>query len=249
MFVYSSRGKWVFPSLLWSFPPSTTLTSFHAPGCWAHAPTPAGASPAHPACLFTVPGRIPFPQSSALSAPHPLSHVSLLFLLLITQFLFFSWVEVGLSRGLCCSGPWLSVGVPHTVKLTLSASSQAVWVRVTPVLCFLKCTLVVQGGGCHGVSHTQMLYFNHINTLNYLLFLYPLALLLFNSFQCIFLGHLQRFRSGVFALQVWSPKFKPHSLQKKKPKCFFSYIIFINRCNIFKYYLFSIILPSYPDSP
>jgi hypothetical protein len=111
MFAYSSRLKWVFPSLLWSFPPSTTLTSFPTPGCWVCAPTPAGASPAHPACLFTVPGRIPFPQSSALSAPHPLSHVSLLFLLLITQFLFFPWVEVGLSRGLCCSGPGLSVGV------------------------------------------------------------------------------------------------------------------------------------------
>jgi hypothetical protein len=64
------------------------------------APTPARASPARPACLFTVPGRIPFPQSSALSAPHPLSCVSYLFLLLITQFLFFPWVEVSLSRGL-----------------------------------------------------------------------------------------------------------------------------------------------------
>jgi hypothetical protein len=49
----------------------------------------------------TVLGRIPFPQSLPLSEPHPLSHVSLLFLLLITQFLFFPWVEVGLSRGLC----------------------------------------------------------------------------------------------------------------------------------------------------
>jgi hypothetical protein len=28
MFVYSSRGKWVFPPLLWSFPPSATLTAF-----------------------------------------------------------------------------------------------------------------------------------------------------------------------------------------------------------------------------
>jgi hypothetical protein len=83
-FVYSSRGKWVFPPLLWSFPPSATLTSFPAPGYWAHAPAPARASPAHLAFLFTVPGRIPFPQSSALSVPHPLSHVSLLFLLLIT---------------------------------------------------------------------------------------------------------------------------------------------------------------------
>jgi hypothetical protein len=74
---------------------------------------------------------ITFTQSSALSAPHPLSHVSLLLLLLVTQFLFFPWVEVGLSRGLYCSGPGLSVGVPHTAKLTWSASSQAVWVLVT----------------------------------------------------------------------------------------------------------------------
>jgi hypothetical protein len=131
MFIYSSRGKWVFPPLLWSFPPSDTLTSFPAPGCWVCAPAPARGSPARPACLFTVPGRIPFPQSSVLSAPHPVSHVSLLLLLLITQFLFFPWVEVGLSRGLCCSGPGLSVGVPCTMKLTWSVSSQAVWALVT----------------------------------------------------------------------------------------------------------------------
>jgi hypothetical protein len=113
MFVYSSRGKWVFPPLLWSFPPSVTLTSFPAPGCWVCTPAPARASPARPACLFTVLGRIPFPQSLALSAPHPLSCVSYLFLLLITQFLFFPGVEVSLSRGLWCSGPGLSVGVPQ----------------------------------------------------------------------------------------------------------------------------------------
>jgi hypothetical protein len=74
------------------FPPPT-LTSYPAPGCWARAPAPAG-----PACLFTVPGRVPFPQSSAFSegVPHPLSHMSLLFLLLITQFLFFPQVSRGL---------------------------------------------------------------------------------------------------------------------------------------------------------
>jgi hypothetical protein len=132
MFVYSSRGKWVFPPLLWSFPPSVTLTSFPAPGCWARpAPAPTRASLARPACLFTVPGRIPFPQSLALSAPHPLSHVSLLFLFLITQFLFFPWAEVGLYRGLCCSGPGCLWEYRGTAKLTLSASSQAVWVRAT----------------------------------------------------------------------------------------------------------------------
>jgi hypothetical protein len=78
-----------------------------------HAPAPARASPALPACLFPVPGRIPFPQSSALRAPHPLSRVSLLLLLFTTQFLFFPRVEVSLSRGLCCFGPGLSVGVPR----------------------------------------------------------------------------------------------------------------------------------------
>jgi hypothetical protein len=94
-------------------------------------PAPSRGSLARLACLFTVPGRIPFPQSSAFSASHPLSRVSLLFLFLITQFLFFPQVEVGLSRGLCCSGPGLSVGVPHTAKLTWSVSSQAIWAPVT----------------------------------------------------------------------------------------------------------------------
>jgi hypothetical protein len=61
--------------------------------------------------LFTVSGRVLFPQSSALRAPHPLSSVSLLLLLLVTQFLFFPQVEVSLSRGLCSSGPGLSVGL------------------------------------------------------------------------------------------------------------------------------------------
>jgi hypothetical protein len=41
VFIYSSRGKWVFPPHLWGFPPSATLTSFPAPGCWARAPAPA----------------------------------------------------------------------------------------------------------------------------------------------------------------------------------------------------------------
>jgi hypothetical protein len=113
LFVYSSHRKWVFPPLLWSFPPTATFTSFPFPGWWVRTPAPAGASPAHPACLFTVPGRFPFPQSLALRAPHPLSCVSYLFLLLITQFLFFPWVDVSLSRGLCCSGPGLSVGEPR----------------------------------------------------------------------------------------------------------------------------------------
>jgi hypothetical protein len=55
----------------------------------------------------------------------PLCHVSLLFLLLITQFLFFPEWGIGLSRGLCWSGPGLSVEVPRTTYLTLFTSSQS----------------------------------------------------------------------------------------------------------------------------
>jgi hypothetical protein len=57
--------------------------------------------------------------------------VSLLFLLLITQFLFFPWVEVGLSSGLSYSGPGLSVGVLRTANLNWSTSSQAVCAPAT----------------------------------------------------------------------------------------------------------------------
>jgi hypothetical protein len=89
VFVYSSHGRLVFPPLLWSFPPSATLTSFPTPGCWECTPTPAGASPARPG-LFIYSSRKDNPPSSlALSVLHPLCNVSLLFLLLITQFLFF----------------------------------------------------------------------------------------------------------------------------------------------------------------
>jgi hypothetical protein len=77
------------------------------------------------------PGKDSLPPIFSALAPHPLSHLSLLFLLLISQFLFFPQVEVGLSRGLCCSGPGLSVGIHGTAKLTWSKSSQAIWGPVT----------------------------------------------------------------------------------------------------------------------
>jgi hypothetical protein len=41
MFIYSSHGKWVFPPLLWTFPPTATFTSFPAPDCWMCAAAPA----------------------------------------------------------------------------------------------------------------------------------------------------------------------------------------------------------------
>jgi hypothetical protein len=44
MFIYSSHGKWVFPLLQWSFHPTTTLTNFPTPDCWACATAPAFSS-------------------------------------------------------------------------------------------------------------------------------------------------------------------------------------------------------------
>jgi hypothetical protein len=99
VFIYSSRGKWVFLPLLWSFPPFATFTSFLARGCWACAAAPAFSGPT-PLFIYSSVKDSPLPPL-ALRVPCPLCYMSLLFLLLITQFLFFSWVGVGLSRGLC----------------------------------------------------------------------------------------------------------------------------------------------------
>jgi hypothetical protein len=87
-----SCGVFLPPPLSQAFP---LLVAGHV------TPLPPEPLQPGPACLFTVPGRSPLSPSSALRAPHPLCHMSLLFLLLITQFLFLPWVGVGLSRELC----------------------------------------------------------------------------------------------------------------------------------------------------
>jgi hypothetical protein len=93
VFIYSSRGKWVFSPLLWSFLPTATFTSFPAPGCWACA-----AAPAFSCWLVYLQFRegFPLPPALVLRAPCPLCYLSFFLLLLIIQFLFFSpgWVLV-----------------------------------------------------------------------------------------------------------------------------------------------------------
>jgi hypothetical protein len=44
MIIYHSSGKWAFPPLLWSFPPTTAFTRFPAPDCWAGATSPTLSS-------------------------------------------------------------------------------------------------------------------------------------------------------------------------------------------------------------
>jgi hypothetical protein len=70
MFIYSSRGKWVFCPLQWSFPPFTTLTSFPAPGRWARATTPTLSGQARLVYLWFW-ERFPSPPS-VFRVPHPL---------------------------------------------------------------------------------------------------------------------------------------------------------------------------------
>jgi hypothetical protein len=129
MFVYSSHGKWVFPPLCGVFlpPPFSQVFPLLVAG---HAP-PLPPEPLWPAWLVYLHSLegFPFPHSLVLNAPHPLSRVSLLFLLLFTQFLFFPQVEVSLFRGLCCSGPGLSVGVSryHKAHLVCIFPSHLVW--------------------------------------------------------------------------------------------------------------------------
>jgi hypothetical protein len=80
LFIYSSRGNWVFPSLLWSFPPTATFTSFPTPDCWACAAAPAFSS-------WLVVRDFPSPPS-VLRVPCPLCYMSFLLLLLIIQVFF-----------------------------------------------------------------------------------------------------------------------------------------------------------------
>jgi hypothetical protein len=80
------------PSLLWSFPPTATFTSFPAPGCWACAAAPAFSS--RLVYLQFCEG-LSLPPSLVLSVPHPLCYLSFLLLLLIHFFSFFlGWESV-----------------------------------------------------------------------------------------------------------------------------------------------------------
>jgi hypothetical protein len=142
VFVYSSHGKWVFLLLLWSFPPSATLTSFPAPGFWAHTPAPAGASPPllleplQPTRLVYLHFWEGFPSPNLWHSGHPTLFPASLYCsyCLLLSFSFFPrWRSV-------CPGGYADLAQAclreycSTAKLTLSKSSQAVWVRASDSL-------------------------------------------------------------------------------------------------------------------
>jgi hypothetical protein len=133
VFIYSSHGKWVFPPLLWSFPPTSTFTSFPAPDYWACAAAPA-FSEQHVYLHFCE----GLPTSSALRVPHPLCYVSFLFLLLIIQFLIFSLGGGQSVQGAMLIWPRIVCGstVYHLAHLVVhvfpSLLGTAVWQHGSP---------------------------------------------------------------------------------------------------------------------
>jgi hypothetical protein len=93
MFIYSSHGKWVFLPLLWSFPPTTTFTSFPTPDCWACATTPAFSS-------WLVWRDFPYPLFGTQGAPPSLLHV--FFVVIAYYSVFSSFFSLG--GGSVCPG-------------------------------------------------------------------------------------------------------------------------------------------------
>jgi hypothetical protein len=122
MFVYSSRGKWIFPP----------LTSVPAPGCWARAPLPPEAL--RPTWLVYLQSREGFPspnlQRSGRSTLFPACLNCSYCLVLSFSFFFPGWRSV-------CPGGYAALaqaclwGYRSTAKLTWSTSSQAVWAPAT----------------------------------------------------------------------------------------------------------------------
>jgi hypothetical protein len=98
LFIYSSREKWALPPLLWSFPPTTTFTSFSASGCWV---VPGFlCSPA--ACLFTVLGGVA-PSLSLQCSGCPALFATCVFCCCCLFFSFFFFPFMGLVCTGCCA--------------------------------------------------------------------------------------------------------------------------------------------------
>jgi hypothetical protein len=132
MFINSSRGKWVFPALLWSFPPSSTLTSFPTPGCWGHAPLlPEALRPAWFVYLQSQEG-FPSPNLQRSGRPTLFPVCLNCSYCLLLSFSFFPWWRSVCPGGYAALAQACLRGYRSTAKLTWSASSQAVWAPAAP---------------------------------------------------------------------------------------------------------------------
>jgi hypothetical protein len=117
MFVYSSHGRWVYPALLWSFPPSATLTSFPAPGCWVRTPR-SHWSLSGQAGLVYLQFREGFPSSTLRHSVHPTLFATCLhcsYCLLPSFFFFPGW-------RLVCPGGYAGQGCLWEYHVPLSST-------------------------------------------------------------------------------------------------------------------------------
>jgi hypothetical protein len=88
-------------------------------------------------CVLLLPPGLFIYSSSALRAPHPLCYVSLLFLLLITQFLFFPWVGGWSVQEAMLFWPMVVCGstvycLAHLVRFFPSRLGVGIWWPVGP---------------------------------------------------------------------------------------------------------------------
>jgi hypothetical protein len=116
MFDYNSCGKWVFPALLWSFFPLPLSQAF--PFLVAGLLPPEALWPARLVYLQSWEGFFS-PNLQCSVCPTLFLACLICSYCLLLSFSFFPQMEVSLSRGLCCSGPGLSVGVPRYCKAHL----------------------------------------------------------------------------------------------------------------------------------
>jgi hypothetical protein len=155
VFIYSSRGKWVFPPLLWSFPPSTTLTSFPAPGCWARTPAPTLSGQAWLVYLQFWEG-FPSPLFSAQGAPPSLLRVFIVLIAYYSVSLFSAgggWSIQGAMlvwpRIVCGSTVYR---LAHLVRVFPSCLGKGVWWPGGPLVCLfnVKWRCSAPAGGVEG---------------------------------------------------------------------------------------------------
>jgi hypothetical protein len=121
LFIYTSHRKWVFPLSCGVFLPPPLLQAFPLliVGCVPlFLPSPPGLLwGISPPPLFSAQGSLP-----------SLLHVFFVLIAYYSVFFLFSLGGGWSVRGLCWSGPGLSVGVLSAAYLTLwSTSSQAIW--------------------------------------------------------------------------------------------------------------------------
>jgi hypothetical protein len=122
LFIYSPHGKWVCPPLLWSFPTTTTFTSFPAPSCWAGATTPAFSG-----WLIYLQFHKGLPLPHLWHSGHPPLFATCLFCCYCLLFSFFFSFFPG-WRSVCPGGNVdLAQGCLWEYCVPLSSPSQAVW--------------------------------------------------------------------------------------------------------------------------